>query len=153
MHSKYKTAIYVSQTLIALLPIILGGLIYILWRPVDAVFFEWIKMLGFEEMLHWREHNFSEFSSYSPQWIIYSLPDGLWAFSYTFIIIRIWSGINSKIKFFWIATIPLFIIGLEVLQLTNLVRGTFSIPDLIVSVFGILFGIFTASKITKTERK
>lgn len=149
MHSKNKSLIYVLQAVVALSAIFLGGLIYILWRPAEPVFFEWIKWIGLENGLEWARNNYFKLSEFVPDWIIYSLPAGLWAFAYSFIIFRIWNRNQSILRIFWISTIPVLIFGFELLQLTNFLRGTYSFPDLVISALGILAGYFLALKFNK----
>jgi hypothetical protein len=86
-----------------------------------------------------------------PQWIIYSLPDGLWAFAYALLITGLWIGKGSGIKYFWMSTIPVLVIGMEMLQYIGMVKGTFSLVDLAFEISGLIIGIYTGIKITKSH--
>jgi hypothetical protein len=79
------------------------------------------------------------------------LPDGLWAFAYAVLITGIWIRNNSGLKYFWMSTIPVLVIGLELLQYTGMVKGTFSFQDIAFEISGLLFGIYTGIKITKSH--
>ena len=128
--------------ILAILTISLGGLIYILLRPTESIFFGWIKTVGLGNELN-RLRDLQLFiTSTVPEWIIYSLPNGLWAFTYAAIITHIWWRSQSILKFFWIATIPLLVLGYEFLQITELLSGTFCMQDLLFGVAGIISGIF-----------
>ncbi len=83
-----------------------------------------------------------------PEWIIFSLPNGLWAFSYAFIITSLWWGSNSMLKYFWLGSIPVLSLGYEVLQYARVNRGVFSIQDLFLCFTGIVLGT-TAGVIAK----
>jgi len=85
-----------------------------------------------------------------PQWFVFSLPNGLWAFAYSLLITVIWGGSKSWIRFLWWATIPLLVIGFEVLQLIQTIPGTFCTQDMILGVAGLLLGILVGSGKTKS---
>jgi hypothetical protein len=118
-----------------------GGLIYILLRPEEPVFFDWFKSAGLEDLLFKIRQYSLSFNLYVPDWFIYSLPNGLWAFSYSVIITVIWWGSKSHLKYFWIASIPVFNLGFEFMQYSGILRGTFCIPDMVFSVLGIIAGV------------
>jgi len=153
MHSNSKTIIHITQAVIAIMPIVLGAFIYIAWRPSEPLFIEWFSLMGFEGILDWIHSRFNDSQIRIPDWIIFSLPSGFWAFAYSFIIVRIWNLNNSKVGVFWIATIPVFIFGLEVLQLTSFMHGIFSFLDMIFSAIGMLAGYIVAMKLNELEIK
>jgi len=144
--------IFIARTtallLLSIITTTLGGIIYILFRPTDPIFFEWIKTVGLShELTKLRDLEFL-LKNRIPEWIIYSLPNGLWAFSYAALITHIWWRSPSILKFFWMTTIPALILGYEFLQLTEILRGTFCWYDLTFGVAGIIsgmgFGIITS---------
>ena len=134
--------------LIAGLAIVTGGLIYILFRPSEFVFFQWIRTLGFGQTLTFLRAPFSAATSIMPNWFIYSVPDSLWAFAYTLIILTLWSGSKSVWRYLWYATIPILLLGSELLQLTGTIRGTFSFSDVGWITAGLFVGILTYAKTT-----
>jgi len=83
--------------------------------------------------------------------LVYSLPSGLWAFSYSILITGIWWKSQSWLKYIWVASIFLLVIGWEILQLTNLVSGTFSFGDILAGLAGAGFGLFIGIKIINTK--
>ncbi|MFA6125790.1 MAG: hypothetical protein WC699_00660 [Bacteroidales bacterium] len=129
--------------LVAGLAIIAGGLIYILCRPGNFSFFGWFHLIGLsDELTYLRAHALPTFN-HLPSWFSYSLPDGLWAFAYTLIILTIWTSSKSITRYFWYASIPLFVLGSELLQLSGTVRGTFSLNDIVLISIGLLAGVLT----------
>ena len=120
-------------------------------RPSDFVFFRWIETTGLP--VNWiaraRDHLFSG-SPPLPAWIIYSLPGGLWAFAYTVLILTIWKNNRSRVKYFWMATIPALVVGFESLQLTGIVPGTFCLQDMMLGIAGIGLGFLF---VTDTRKK
>lgn len=67
-----------------ILPMLLGTLIYLLFRPKSILIFDYLKVLHLEEFVNiWR----SQLKAFKPSdWIIFSLPGGLWLYSYTYAI-------------------------------------------------------------------
>lgn len=123
------------------LAIFIGGFIYILFRPTEPLFFNWFSTVGIENWLNTVREKSLPIYSFLPGWIVYSLPNGLWAFAYTLIVLRIWKGSNSFIKYFWFLSIPLLVFGFEVLQVTGDLRGTFCWSDIIWGALGITLGV------------
>ncbi len=126
------------------LAVFAGGLIYILFRPVEPVFFNWFRIVGIENWLFTIREKSLSIYSFLPQWIVYSFTNGLWAFAYTLIVLCIWTGSNSFLKYFWFLSIPLLVFGFEVLQLTGDLQGTFCLNDITWGAIGITIGFITA---------
>jgi hypothetical protein len=136
--SRHSNRTYI---LLAAVALILGGSIYVFTRSSEFVFFRWIESIGLGNWLNLaREHAFSD-NSILPVWIVYSLPSGLWAFAYAVIITGIWSKSRSRIRYVWLATIPLLVFGFEILQYAGILSGTFSIQDLVLGMIGIILGV------------
>ena len=70
---------------------------------------------------------------------------------YALLITRIWSGSNSWLKYFWMASIPLVVLGFEILQYAGLIPGTFCIQDIAFGVLGLVLGIFIGTIKTKNN--
>jgi hypothetical protein len=133
--------------LLSFLAVFVGGFIYILFRPKEPLFFNWFSTIGTENWLHAiREKSLPIYSSL-PNWMVYSLPNGLWAFAYTIIVLRIWKGSHSFMKYFWFLSIPILVFGFEVLQLTGDLQGTFCWSDMLWGALGITLGLRTIYRI------
>ncbi|MBN2275042.1 MAG: hypothetical protein JXR41_04695 [Bacteroidales bacterium] len=139
--------LYICLTALALL---LGGLIYILFRNAEFVFFDWIHAAG-----SGRWFNLVRGSTLSsiplPDWITFSLPDGLFAFAYALLITGIWAGSKLWLRYFWMASIPALTLGYEVFQYAGVVNGTFCMQDLAVETAGLFAGIIIGTKIIKSH--
>lgn len=121
-----------------------AAFIYIALRPNEPVFFSWINYLGLNEWLSGIQ-NLSFFKNLSlPEWIIYSLPNGFWAFSYAVFIISIWRTSKSFVKYFWIFSIPTLVFGYELLQINQVLPGTFCWLDITAGLLGIALGAILA---------
>lgn len=132
-----------SRIFIATIAILLGGAFYVFLRPGEALFISWIRSAGISlDLEYLRANILTQF----PDWIIYSMPDGLWAFGYSLLISSIWSNNQSKSRLFWMASIPLFTIGFELLQYTPWIGGTFCPIDLVFTIAGITVGYLIGTK-------
>jgi len=123
-----------QSILIASISMFIGCFIYIFLRPVEA--------LGVKELVsHLRI--IKELREYTTQyrlsnWILYSLPNGLWTFSYSLIIFSIWLGVRTKEATIWLVTIPIVGFTYEIFQYLDIIKGTFCTDDMIYSLIGIL---------------
>jgi len=131
--------------------LILGGIIYRLFRPQKPIFFDWIGFTGFYGLIGSFRQNSLYLAPHLPDWVIYSLPDGLWAFAYALIITRIWMNSPSGFKYFWLASIPILVLGFEILQYSGIIPGTFCYLDLIVGFIGLIAGIVLGNKTIKQK--
>ncbi len=80
-----------------------------------------------------------------PKWVIYSLPDGLWMFSCTSLILNVWNNRLNKQSIVWIISMPAIAILSEFLQLFHLIRGTFDILDIASYLIGFTSAFFIYS--------
>lgn len=135
--------------LLPVLAVLLGGSIYIFLRPSEFVFFDWVRAIGLESILGSGLGPLSYWVF--PEWFVYSLPDGLWAFAYACLIIWIWSGTRSWIRNIWIFSIPLSIVTFEGLQYLGIIRGTACVQDLLAGLLGISLAIIMSKLIINSN--
>ncbi len=124
---------------LSILALILGATIYLFLRPTTPYFFRWIDWIGLGNWLHNARNYSLNFTAYFPNWILYSLPDGLWAFAYALLILQFWMDKKTLLSYIWISSIPLLIFGFEIFQTLNIARGTFCWKDMGFQFIGILF--------------
>ena len=121
---KIKNSIFIH----VLIPMLIGGFIYILFRNQNLLMFRWFEFLGLDNIIKYYrgviDHNMIPF------WIKYSLPDGVWVYSLTSLMLIIWYNHTGKLKYFWIFFGPFFGLFLEFGQLVNIVPGTYDNMDL-----------------------
>jgi len=116
-----------------LLPLLIGGMIYILFRQDNLKMFDWLNYLGLEPVIKFLRANIT---LELPDWIIYSLPDGIWIFALMNLMIILWKGeINSR-NFIWLMMPFSFAVLNEIGQGLGFVTGTFSYPDLLFYLIG-----------------
>lgn len=127
----------------------LGGIIYIFLRPSEHVFFHWISAAGLDRWFSLARRNPVSTGLLFPKWFVFSLPNGLWAFAYSFLITSIWSGSESWLKFFWMTSIPVLVFGYEILQYAGVIPGTFCMQDIAMAGAALSMGIIIGFKKTK----
>ena len=106
-----------------------GCLIYLLFRSKSLNIYQWCMSLGLSDMIDSLRYSVQECQI--TEWVIYSLPDGLYCAAYILIMDAIWKNDNRFIKFIIISLVPLVTISSELLQYFGLVKGTFDMYDLI----------------------
>jgi len=130
-----------SLKIIALLfPVVLGGLIYIIFRTEKLLMFHWFEYLRLSDEINLIK-NLRNIYSF-PGWFIYSLPDGLWVFSYTALSLEIWKFSITRRSFFWIFSIPIVAVLSEFLQLFRIIPGTFDLIDVMFYLLGIILPFY-----------
>ncbi|MBE0655394.1 MAG: hypothetical protein IH594_16455 [Bacteroidales bacterium] len=146
--SDYSRRISVLISVFALLS---GGFIYFFFRSPDYEFVRWIRTLDFDPWFNLAKKDPFPQNLLIREWAVFSLPNGLWAFAYALLITMIWWGSKSLLKYLWLGTIPLLVLGFEALQLTGTIPGTFCSQDIAFGIAGLTSGIMTGIKITKPD--
>lgn len=130
MFSYFKFIIHVT------IPLLVGGCIYIFFRSLDIKMFEWFNTIGIIEIiLNLRELAQSKINLNS--WVLYSLPDGLWTYSFTSSMIILWRNNDQLGKTFIYLPLMLSVLS-ELLQYFEIISGTFDLNDLFVVLISFL---------------
>lgn len=128
--ARRKTSVTKKTSLVALsiMFILIGGFIYLFFRPHTLKMFVWLRIINCEHIFQLRDYNhdlkFIEF-------LIFSLPNGLWILSLLIILGLIW----EKHRIFFIIYSSFFTgisILVEFFQKFGLIPGTFDIADILV---------------------
>jgi hypothetical protein len=128
-------------------PIVFGAFIYLISRPKTILLFEWIRIIKLEKLSNKIREFFTEYNF--PNWVKYNLPDLLWVFGFTSVMLIIWNGIETRFKSIYIF-IPLFIgVMSEFLQYFNPKFGTFDLLDIIFYSLGSVTSILILKTINK----
>jgi len=113
-----------------------GSSIYVLFRTSNLKMFVWFDKLKILSTISYLRKFTINHSINLPEIILYSLPDGLWMFSYISLILFLWKNEIKKENLFWILIIPIISISSELGQLIKLVPGTFDVSDLFMYFLG-----------------
>lgn len=133
---------HILTLFIALSSLGLGVLIYGGWRPHPPVILERFWAHGLGSLVGGSQSLLQSLNYVLPDWMVYSLPQGLWVFSYTLIVGSIWQGNGFRSRFWWFCTAFLFAAGWELGQLFHWIGGTFCWVDLSVGIGAFFLGYF-----------
>ncbi len=128
---KYNKLIFGS-----LFSLILGTTIYILFRSSTLKVFSWLDLLRVNILDSKIRKTALSISEHIPDWVLLSLPDGLWLFSYVCLMLYIWKNTINVQNLFWISIIPAIAIASEIAQCFGILQGTFDLMDLLMYIFG-----------------
>lgn len=128
VYSRVPRAITLSS---AVLSMVLGGLIYLLWRPKSLVMFSWVAALQLDGVVNDTRIWASEYVGMLPAWMCFSLPQALWLMSGCLALQLIWwkTPCSGGKRFWMFALLALAVAG-EVGQALYLVEGVFDYLDL-----------------------
>lgn len=115
--------------LVALLLILTGGMIYVLYRPESLLLFRVTDSLGITPLIDILRSNSSRVML--PSFMINSLPAGLWTASYLIMMYITTKFHTRRIRLMLALPLPITAIVLEFMQLLGWSPGTFDIYDLI----------------------
>ncbi len=121
-----------------IITLFVGGLIYVSFRNETLKMFSWFEAISISEIISNYRLLTLPLKQHLPDWFLYSLPDGLWLFSYVSIILLLWENTISKKNILWFSLIPTIAISSEIAQLFGLVPGTFDLIDLLFYFLGTL---------------
>jgi hypothetical protein len=137
---------------ILILASLLSGLIiYIGFRGTNTPIYSWVLNLGFEnEVCHLR---IAAQGISLPDWFIYSMPDGLWMFSFVLTVLSIWRFNLDKTTWIWIGSTILIGLGFELMQSFVKRLGVFDWMDLFLMIAGAAIALTIFSNRTIHERQ
>lgn len=110
--------------------LLLGGIaIYLLFRSQTIVLYQWCVHLGLADLLGTLRQQVA--SCNIPDFVSYSLPDGMYCASYILLMDALWRNGGRLTRLCLASLIPAFAILHELLQALALARGTFDVADLL----------------------
>ena len=129
----------------------MGGLVYISFRQDTLKMFDWFDRVALSELVSRLRRFTLPMADFFPNWFLYSVPDGLWLFSYLSILLVIWNNKISKHNVHWLLSVPAIAIVSEIGQWFGIVPGTFDVFDLLFYLAGTVLPIllFTNLKTIK----
>ncbi len=119
----------------SILSLLVGCFIYLFFRDPSLIFFGWIDDVGLSNSVMFFQETMSLTRTDLPNWFLYSLPDGLWLFSYVCIMLHVWRKSMRWMGFIWTLISPIIAVSFELSQLINPSLGTFDWSDLLFYTF------------------
>lgn len=136
---QYTNKQRIIRVAISFATLIIGGLIYIGSRDKSLLMFNWFEQIGINKEIDLFRGFINTEGIYG--WVKYSLPDGLWLFSYMFLVDAIWDGSKFLCSYIFIYSLPLFALLSEILQYLGIFPGVFDWVDFSSYSFAILLYI------------
>lgn len=127
-YRQYSIKNRATRVILSLGFLFFGGLIYIIYRDKSLLMFDWFNSIGISNEIDGLRNLFQGDGIYG--WVKYSLPDGLWIFSYMFLIDAIWDGERNIVSKWFLWFLPIVAILSECLQYFGLLPGVFDWMDM-----------------------
>ena len=131
-------------------PIIFGGVIYTFFRdykPESLTFI--LNLVDLNVSLD--PKIYLSGNKYFNSWFVYSLPDGLWAYSLTYFIAYTNNKILFKNKIYWLLATYLLICFQEIFQ-GSILNGTYDFNDMVSLNFGFFLALVVFKKLTGNNK-
>lgn len=106
-----------------------GCAIYLLFRSQSIRLYVWCKALGLDGILDQARKSAGCVSL--SDFVLYSLPDGLYCAAYILMTDAVWHNNKSLQRIATVSAIPLVAIVYELMQGLNMVSGTFDVVDIL----------------------
>lgn len=113
------------------LPIVIGGLIYVFWRVDHLFMFHWFDLIGLTPLIESAREVAMPWRPMLPDWLLYSVPDGTWVYACVAYFGRLWRDGPLWAQLFWIGMGPAMAIGGELGQIPGWVPGTWDWVDFV----------------------
>lgn len=118
---------YVKLT-IGFVSLLVGGLIYVLFRPESLLMFHALRAMGMMGVVERMRESVAGWQL--PEFVVFCLPNGLWVVAYTMLMDVLWRNKSEKVRMGWACLMPVAGCLSEVGQMCGLVPGTFDWVDL-----------------------
>lgn len=138
--------------LAVVLPIVIGGLIYVLFRTDSLLMFDWAEQLLLTDLIDRGRAVAAPLLPRVPDFVLFCVPDGVWVFSATAFFARLWHDGPLWMRACWIGITPAMAIGGELGQATGLVPGTFDVLDLLAYIIATAGALWFAQRSAAAAR-
>ena len=124
------------KVILSIILVSIGGCIYLLQRTTGLLMFRIIDFLGLTDVVaSWRSSVMQW-----PEFIVFSLPGGLWSASYVLLADVVFARQSKVLRLAWGALIPMIGVVSELLQAMSLCPGTADWQDVL--CYGIPYIIY-----------
>jgi len=126
------------ETVHVILPILVGGTIYILYREPSLLVFRWLDTLHLDRAVDLLRASTIPTFDMVPHWALVNLPDGLWVYAVASQMAWVWRDASPTRQLCWFSLGPVLGVGSEIGQCIGLVQGMFDQADLVACGFATL---------------
>ena len=133
----------ILRHLLIFISMISGLIIYLGFRTTHTPIYHWAIKLGWKNELSDMRNSVQHI--HLPDWIVYSLPDGLWMFSFVMAVLTIWNYKLNSMTWKWIISAICIGLGFELIQGFVKGMGVFDWTDLFLMIIAsaIALGFFS----------
>ncbi|CAM3963008.1 hypothetical protein FLCU109888_11195 [Flavobacterium cucumis] len=128
----------VKTLLFPFLTILLGGFIYVFFRVESLRMFSWFNSISLTKVIITIRDYTLNYDLLIPDWVKFSLPDGLWLFSFISLILITWKNEINSSNLFWLIGLPIIALLSEIGQSISIVPGTFDWIDIAMYLTGFM---------------
>lgn len=134
-----------SFFILSFFSVLTGYVLYLGWRDVLP---SWGFVLHNRECWYFFRHHLGD-DIPLPEWVVYSLPQGLWAFGLSLFMGGIWYTGPHNSGYFWLNISLMLVVLWEVFQRLGYISGTFCWIDVLTGICGVGVGVilFTFKKL------
>jgi len=128
----------INQYIYSISPLLVGGLIYICFRIESLIMFSWFNSISLSKVIIAIRNYTLNYDFLIPDWVKFSLPDGLWLFSFISLILITWKNEINSSNLFWLIGLPIIALLSEIGQSISIVSGTFDWIDIAMYLTGFI---------------
>ena len=131
------------KVILSIILVSIGGCIYLMQRTTGLLMFRIIDFLGLTDVV-------ATLRAYAMQWpefVVFSLPGGLWSASYVLLADAVFAGQSNLIRLSWGSLIPMIGVVSELLQAMGLCPGTADWQDAV--CYGVPYMVYVVWVILK----
>ena len=136
---KHDSEILIARPRLAAILLMFGGYIYLAYRDKSLIMFQWVSSLHLDGAIEYIRRDYR--TDCINEWLVYSLPDGLWISSFIIIMYCVWRKAKKKERMTWVLSLPLAALVSEIMQLFGWLIGTFDWVDFVCYAIPILIYI------------
>ena len=137
-----------TEVAVAVVMLIVGGAIYLLFRTKRLVMFHVTDALGLTDTIDsWRQ---AVKGANLPEWCVYVLPNALWSGAYILTMDALLQNHRRTTRLLATGFIPLLGIVAEVMQATGIIPGTFDWLD--IAAYALPYIIYIYKTSTKNQK-
>ncbi|MBF0106912.1 MAG: hypothetical protein HQM16_16490 [Deltaproteobacteria bacterium] len=138
--------------IIAMMAMLFGGAIYILWRSDTLLMFTWFDVMGIRDHVLSLQSFAKPCYAVLPHWVLYSLPQALWLFSGIVAFSCIWGKEDALNRSLWSTIFAVTALGFELGQFLDIIPGHFDKWDMVSMFLALAVACFVCALENRCER-
>ena len=121
-------------------PLLLGGGIYVAFRSKSLILFRWFDKINISGFTNVIRDILDPCINNIPNWVKFSLPDGLWVYAFSSSFLIIWNQDFKTVKY-WLLIPLLTFTFIELFQHFKIISGTCDLVDFFICLLAFVLSI------------